>query len=291
MSTAPVSNAACAAVLPSELSSLSIDVDARPVVRLHGVTRSFERLDGARIDAIRGVTLDVFKGEILALIGHSGAGKSTLLRLMNLLERPDQGTVEAAGHRLNALAERELRAARQDIGMVFEDAHLLNNLNVHDNVAFPLHLHGRLNAPRLEARLRETFELTGIAPYVSLYPAQLTTAQRQRVQLARALANRPAVLLCDAPTTALDKDDSRALFGLLADINRELGIAIVIASHALPLLGAVCDRAAVLADGLLVEQFATADTSRAPDTAIGRELAYYASEAYAACEYIGAAHA
>lgn len=286
MSSPPVSNAACAAVLPSELSGLPIGVDTRPVLRLSGVSKSF---GGSA--ALRDMTLDVFRGEILALIGHGGAGKSTLLRVMNLLVRPERGSVEAGGHLLTDLAERELRMARQEIGMVFSQPHLLNRLNVHDNVAFPLHLHGRLNAPRLQARLRETLALTGTVAYAQLYPAQLSAAQRQRVQLARALANRPALLLCDAPTALLDTDDSRALFGVLAEVNRALGTAIVIASHELPLLGALCDRAAVLADGVLVEQFATADTSRARATAIGRELAYYASEAYAACQYHGAAHA
>ncbi|MFP5394399.1 MAG: ATP-binding cassette domain-containing protein, partial [Gammaproteobacteria bacterium] len=225
------------------------------------------------------------------VIGHAGAGKSTLLRVMNLLERPERGTVHAAGRELTALGERELRAARQEIGMVLQECHLLHKLTVLENVAFPLRLHGRLNAPRLAARVQEALELAGIAELAARYPAALNAAQRQRVAIARALVNHPAVLLCDAPTAGLSPDAARALFDTLDAINRALGVALVVASADLPLLGALSDRVAVLEHGVLAEQFATADTSRARDTALGRELAFYSSEADVACQWDGATHA
>lgn len=275
------------AIHDAVLASLPVDVaEPAPVVSLAGVGKSFHA-GGVRVDALLDVTLQVRAGEMLGLAGCNGAGKSTLLRTINLLDRPERGTVTVGGQDLLALDERSLRTARQGIGMVFQHCHLMASATVYEHVAFPLRLHERLNAPRLDARVQETLALTGLSEHAQHRPGQLSAAQRRRLALAQAIANRPAVLLCDEPTATLDVTATRALFDTLDNINRQLGLAIVIASHELAQLGAVCDRVAVLQEGVLVEQFALSDTSAPRETALGRELAYYSSEAYAACQWRG----
>jgi D-methionine transport system ATP-binding protein len=251
------------------------------LIRIEGVSRVFGQ-GGQQTHALRDISLQVARGDIFGIAGRSGAGKSTLLRMMNLLERPDSGTVEVGGRDLTALPERELRAARQEIGMIFQGYNLLQNLSVFDNVAFPLRLHGRLNAPRLRQRVDECLELVGLAGKSASYPAQLSGGQKQRVAIARALANQPAILLCDEPTSALDAETTRGLLATLGAINTELGVTIVIVSHELPALGALCKRVAVIEDGRIAEEFALDDLSAPRSTALGRELAFHGTEAAAA---------
>jgi D-methionine transport system ATP-binding protein len=252
-----------------------------PVIRLDRVSRTFgDATEG--VNALRNITLEVRRGDIFGIAGRSGAGKSTLLRTMNLLERPDSGTVHVAGIELTALPERELRTVRQQIGMIFQGYHLLQNLNVFDNVAFPLRLHGRLNAPRLRQRVQECLELVGLSDKAAAYPAQLSGGQKQRVAIARALANSPAILLCDEPTSALDAETTRGLLATLRSVNTELGVTIVIVSHELPALGALCRNVAVIEDGRIAEEFALSDLSVPRSTALGRELAFHGLEAAAA---------
>jgi len=262
-----------------------------PLIQVRGASKSFALPRGARFDAVRDVSLDVQEGDVFGLIGKSGAGKSTLLRLINLLERPDSGSVTVAGQELTGLSKRALRDARQNIGMIFQQFNLLQNATVYENVAFPLRIHGTLNAPRLAARVRECLALVGLADKADSYPAQLSGGQKQRAAIARALASRPAVLLCDEPTSALDAETTRALLDTLRDINQRLGVTIVIVSHELSVLGAICNRVAVIEDGALAEQFDLADTSVPRITALGRELAYYGTESYAQAAWKGAAHA
>jgi len=264
--------------------------DAAGIIRLDGVSRSFLLPDGRRHAALRDIDLTIGAGEIVGLIGRSGAGKSTLLRTMNLLERPDRGTVHVDGRALTSLSVRELRAAREHIGMIFQHYNLLNNATVYDNVAFPLRLHQRLNAPRLAARVKECLELVGLGERAAGYPAQLSGGQKQRVAIARALASRPAVLLCDEPTSALDADTTRSILATLRDINANLGVTIVIVSHELAVLGQLCSRVAVMEDGQLAEQFDPADTTAPRRTALGRELAFYRSEAGVAGSWQGEQH-
>jgi D-methionine transport system ATP-binding protein len=251
------------------------------VIRIDRVSKVFG-VDAGGVHALRDVSLSVERGEIFGIAGRSGAGKSTLLRMMNLLERPDSGAVEVGGRELTALPERELLAARQRIGMIFQGYHLLQNLDVFDNVAFPLRLHGRLNAPRLRQRVEECLEMVGLQDKRRSYPAQLSGGQQQRVAIARALANRPEILLCDEPTSALDAETTRALLRTLDDVNAELGVTIVIVSHELPALGALCGRVAVIEDGRVAEVFALDDLTAPRQTALGRELAFHGAEAAAA---------
>lgn len=247
------------------------------LIALEGIVKTFGT-DGARSQVLRDVTLHVARGEIFGLVGRSGAGKSTLLRMINLLEVPDSGRVVVAGRDLTRLSKRDLREARQDIGMIFQHYNLLQNLSVFDNVAFPLRLHGTLNAPRLRQRVLDCLALVGLADRAHDYPARLSGGQKQRVAIARALASQPQILLCDEPTSALDAETTRSLLDTLRTVNADLGVTIVIVSHELPALGALCNRVAVIENGAVAETFDPADTTVPRATALGRELAFWGTE-------------
>jgi D-methionine transport system ATP-binding protein len=246
------------------------------LIRIERVSKAFGHgTRGAHcVPALRDISLQVERGDIFGIAGRSGAGKSTLLRMMTRLERPDSGSVEVGGRELTALSGRELRAARQDIGMIFQGYNLLQNLDVSANVAFPLRLHGRLNPPRLRQRVEECLALVGLEDKARSYPAQLSGGQKQRVAIAR--------LLCDEPTSALDAETTRGLLHTLRTVNAELGVTIVMVSHELPALGALCRRVAVIEDGRVAEQFALDDLTAPRSTALGRELAFHGAEAAAA---------
>jgi D-methionine transport system ATP-binding protein len=249
-----------------------------PLIRIEGASKTFALPAGGQFHAVRDVTLEVRKGDIFGLIGKSGAGKSTLLRLINLLERPDQGAITVDGRELTALSKRDLRDARRNIGMIFQQFNLLQNATVFDNVAFPLRIHGGLSAQQVTTRVNQCLALVELGGKTSSYPAQLSGGQKQRVAIARALASGPAVLLCDEPTSALDAETTRALLATLRDINRRLGVTIVIVSHELSVLGEICNRVAVIEDGAIAEQFALDDPASlaAPrKTALGGELAQH----------------
>lgn len=249
-----------------------------PLINITHASKTFTLPDGGAFHAVRDVSLSVNQGEIFGLIGKSGAGKSTLLRLINLLERPDQGLIEVDGRELTSLNKRDLRDTRRNIGMIFQQFNLLQNASVFDNVAFPLRIHGGLTTERIAARVNQCLELVGLGGKAASYPAQLSGGQKQRVAIARALASGPAVLLCDEPTSALDAETTRALLATLRDINHRLGVTIVIVSHELSVIGEICDRVAVIEDGAIAEQFALDDAAglTAPrKTALGRELAQH----------------
>jgi D-methionine transport system ATP-binding protein len=249
-----------------------------PLIRIEHADKSFALPDGSQFHAVRDVSLEVNEGDIFGLIGKSGAGKSTLLRLINLLERPDQGLITVDGRELTSLSKRELRDARRNIGMIFQQFNLLQNATVFDNVAFPLRIHGGHTAAQIEVRVNECLALVELSGKTASYPAQLSGGQKQRVAIARALASGPAVLLCDEPTSALDAETTRALLATLRDINRRLAVTIVIVSHELGVIGEICNRVAVIEDGAIAEQFALDDAttlSTPRKTALGRELAQH----------------
>ncbi len=243
---------------------------AAPLIALQGLRKSFAQPGGGRSDAVHGVTLNVAAGSIYGIAGKSGAGKSTLLRLINLLERPDAGTVRVDGQELMALSKKDLRAARQNIGMIFQGFNLLQNATVAGNVAFPLTIHGGRTRAWIAQRVTDCLALVGLDDKARSYPAQLSGGQKQRVAIARALASGPAVLLCDEPTSALDAETTRQILQTLADINRRLHVTIVIVSHELDVLAALCDRVAIVEGGTVAEELRL-DQPHAV-TALGREL-------------------
>jgi D-methionine transport system ATP-binding protein len=218
------------------------------VVRLVEVKRRF----GATA-ALDGISLTVRKGEILGIIGRSGAGKSTLIRCLNGLERPDSGEVVIEGRDISRLSERDLQPLRRRIGMIFQHFNLLSAKTVEDNVALPLKIEGRLRAERLK-RAAELLELVGLADKAKAYPASLSGGQKQRVGIARALAARPALLLSDEATSALDPETTRSILALLKDINRQLGLTILLITHEMEVIRSIADRVAVIDAGRIVEQ-------------------------------------
>ena len=225
------------------------------LIRLRDLQKKFVTADGKHFDAVRSVSLDIGQGMVFGLIGKSGAGKSTLLRLINLLERPDSGEVVVAGQRLTDLGRRALREARQNIGMIFQQFNLLQNATVFENVAFPLRIHGGHSRAQIEQRVRECLDIVGLTDKAASHPAQLSGGQKQRVAIARALAPRPQVLLCDEPTSALDSETTRSILATLADINSRLGVTIVIVTHELAVVDALCTEVAIIEQGQVAERF------------------------------------
>nr|WP_213483619.1 ATP-binding cassette domain-containing protein [Thermobacillus xylanilyticus] len=223
------------------------------------------------VTVIDHVSMEVTKGEIFGIIGQSGAGKSTLLRCVNLLARPDSGSVTVGGVELTRLNTRELQAQRRKIGMIFQHFNLLSTLTARDNVAFPLRLEG-LSRQEIRRRADELLEMVGMSAHADKYPAQLSGGQKQRIGIARALAGRPDVLLCDEATSALDQETTRSVLALLQDINRKLGVTILLVTHEIEVVRAICDRVAVMQRGQIVESGRTADLLLRPGHPATREL-------------------
>ena len=240
------------------------------MIRLDGVTRRYRSAAGERV-ALDGVDLEIGKGQVFGVVGRSGAGKSTLIRTINLLERPDAGRVFVGDQEITALRPADLRAARRRIGMIFQHFNLLNAKTIEQNVAFPLRLEGR---PEVEIRTRtaDLLERLGLAEHAKKHPAQLSGGQKQRVGIARALACGPDVLLCDEATSALDPETTDDILSLLDGLNRELGLTIVLITHQMEVVRRVCDRVAVLKDGRLVEEGATADVFLHPKSPVTQAM-------------------
>ncbi|CAM5781418.1 methionine ABC transporter ATP-binding protein [Castellaniella caeni] len=207
---------------------------------------------GRTVNALADVNLNIREGEVFGIIGRSGAGKSTLIRMLNLLERPTEGSVRVDGRDITAYSDAQLREYRRSVGMVFQHFNLLRARTVMDNVCFPLRLSGMARAARM-ARAREVLNLVGLADHAHKYPGQLSGGQQQRVGIARALASKPRLLLCDEATSALDPETTQSILRLLGDINQRLGLTIVLITHSMDVIRAVCDRVAVIEAGRIVE--------------------------------------
>ncbi|HEX2144768.1 MAG TPA: ATP-binding cassette domain-containing protein [Glycomyces sp.] len=246
-------------------------MDSSPSIRLSGVTKRFGDL--VALDA---VDLDVAPGEIFGILGRSGAGKSTLLRTVNLLTRPDSGTVEVDGGELTALRGRELRDARAKTAMIFQHFNLLSNRDATSNVALPLRFQAVPRAARRERAL-ELLDLVGLADKAKAYPGRLSGGQRQRLAIARALAAAPAVLLSDEATSALDTDTTDEILDLLARLNRELGLTILLITHELEVITRICDRAAVMEAGRFVETGPVPELLADPGSRLGGQARRLAS--------------
>ncbi|MDT4800446.1 Methionine import ATP-binding protein MetN [compost metagenome] len=211
-------------------------------------------VNGRSIPALQPTELSVAAGEVFGLIGHSGAGKSTLLRLINRLEEPSGGRIVIDGEDVTALDTDGLRRFRQQVGMIFQHFNLLSSKTVADNVALPLKLAGNHSREQIAARVAELLARVGLSEHANKYPAQLSGGQKQRVGIARALATGPKILLCDEATSALDPQTTASVLQLLAEINRELKLTIVLITHEMDVIRRVCDRVAVMDAGAIVEQ-------------------------------------
>ncbi len=223
------------------------------------------------VHALEDVSLDIEAGEIFGIIGLSGAGKSTLVRCMNLLERPTSGTVTVDGADMTALSDKELRAARREIGMIFQSFNLLMQRNALANVRFPLELAG---VPKKEAnkRAQELLDMVGLGDRAEAFPAQLSGGQKQRVAIARALATNPKVLLCDEATSALDPTTTESILELLKSLNRQLGVTVVVITHEMRVVERICSRVAIIADSRIAEMGPVQDVFLNPQTEAAKKL-------------------
>ena len=223
------------------------------MIEFHHVQKTY-RVSGRDIPALQSTDLRIEQGQVFGLIGHSGAGKSTLLRLINRLEEPSAGRILVAGEDVTALDATGLRRFRRQVGMIFQHFNLLSSKTVAANVAMPLELAGELSREQITQRVAELLARVGLSEHANKYPAQLSGGQKQRVGIARALATRPKILLCDEATSALDPQTTASVLQLLAEINRELGLTIVLITHEMDVIRRVCDQVAVMDAGVIVEQ-------------------------------------
>ena len=240
------------------------------MIELKGIVQAYPGASGTVV-ALDGVDLRVKPREVFGVIGRSGAGKSSLVRVMNLLNRPTAGQVVVNGRELTALDEGALRVARRDIGIIFQHFNLLSSRTVYGNVALPLEIAG-LSKQEILMRVEPLLDLVGLSALRDRYPAQISGGQKQRVGIARALANRPKVLLSDEATSALDPETTRSILGLLRRINREFGLTIVLITHQMQVIKQVADRVAVIDAGRIVECGAVIDVFTRPQHDTTRSL-------------------
>lgn len=223
------------------------------------------------IKAVDDLNLSIKEGEIFGVIGYSGAGKSTFVRLLNRLEEPTGGRVVIDEQEITSLNTNELRLARQEIGMIFQHFNLLWSRTVKDNIAFPLEIAGAAKQER-EERVQELIDLVGLSGREDAYPSQLSGGQKQRVGIARALANRPKVLLCDEATSALDPETTNQILDLLVDINQRLGLTIILITHEMHVIRKICHQVAVMENGRIVEQGDVLDVFLRPKQKVTRKF-------------------
>ncbi len=240
------------------------------MIELKHLSKTFQMKDGA-VQALRDINLTIPDEMIYGIIGMSGAGKSTLVRCINLLERPTEGQVVIDGTEMQSLTPAQLRQRRQKIAMIFQQFNLLMQRSCLANVCFPMELAGVKKADA-EKRARELLQTVGLPDKAGAYPAQLSGGQRQRVAIARALATDPKVLLCDEATSALDPDTTRSILGLIREINQKMGITVVVITHQMSVVEAICDRVAILDGGQVVEEGTVQEIFAKPKTAAARRL-------------------
>ncbi|MFE6079128.1 methionine ABC transporter ATP-binding protein [Paenibacillus sp. NPDC057886] len=236
------------------------------MISLYGVSKRYNER-GSREDqgfeALSSVSLEVGQGEIHGIIGSSGAGKSTLLRMLNGLEKPDDGEVIVNGQHLTRMSERSLREARRSIGMIFQHFNLVSNRTVSGNVCMPLELAGVSRTDRV-ARGLEVLRFVGLEDKANQYPAQLSGGQKQRVAIARALASRPDVLLCDEPTSSLDPQTTSGILDVLRHVNETLGVTIVLVTHEMEVARKLCNRISVMKEGQIIKTLSEAEVRSIP---------------------------
>lgn len=242
------------------------------MIEIKNVCKTFQTADGL-VEALKNVSLTIPDGDIFGIIGMSGAGKSTLVRCINMLERPDGGTVEIDGVDLSKLSDAELRKVRRETTMIFQGFNLLMQRNCLKNVCFPLELAGK-SKPEAKRRALELLELVGLGDKAKAYPAQLSGGQQQRVAIARALATEPKVLLCDEATSALDPTTTNSILELIRSINEKLGITVVMITHQMSVVESICRHVAILDNGEVVEQGKVAEVFSHPKSAAARRMVF-----------------
>lgn len=248
------------------------EIVSQPLIQIEHLNKTFASASGT-VTALEDVSLTIEQGEIFGIIGMSGAGKSTLIRCMNILEQPTSGSVLLDGRDLTKLPKWELYRVRRSIGMIFQQFNLLMQRTALQNVCFPMELAGVEKADA-KKRALELLELVGISDKAGAYPAQLSGGQRQRVAIARALATDAKVLLCDEATSALDPATTRDVLALLKDLNKRLGITIVVITHEMRVIEQVCHRVAILDNSRVVEIGRVSDVFANPKSAAARRLIY-----------------
>ena len=245
---------------------------SKSIIQIQHLNKTFGQGPSA-VRALEDINLDIREGEIFGIIGLSGAGKSTLVRCMNLLERPTSGSVIVDGQDMTKLKEKDLRKARQDISMIFQSFNLLMQRTALDNICFPLELIG-VKRSQAVARARELLKIVGLETREKAYPAQMSGGQKQRVAIARALATNPKVLLCDEATSALDPTTTLSILELLKQLNRDLGVTVVVITHQMSVIEEICSRVAILDGGVVAEQGNVEDIFSHPSTDAARRLVY-----------------
>ncbi len=226
------------------------------MIQFENISKTYHR-NGVAFEALKGVDLTINSGDIFGIIGYSGAGKSTLIRLINDIESPTSGEVIVNGHKLSQYNSSQLRAAKREIGMIFQHFNLLETKTVAQNIALPLELSGRYSKREIRARVDELLAFVELPDKRESYPRQLSGGQKQRIGIARALANHPTILLCDEATSALDPQTTRSILELLRRINREQGITIVMVTHQMEVVEQLCNRVAVMEQGRVIESGTT----------------------------------
>ncbi|HEV8077930.1 MAG TPA: methionine ABC transporter ATP-binding protein [Marinobacter sp.] len=237
------------------------------------IEKSYQ-VGGKAVPALYPTSFAIETGEVFGIVGHSGAGKSTLVRLINLLERPTGGNIKIDGEDITHYNASQLRSFRRNVGMIFQHFNLLSSKSVNDNVAFPMKLAGIYSKTEIQQRVAELLELVSLSDHATKFPSQLSGGQKQRVGIARALACRPTILLCDEATSALDPQTTQSVLKLLADINRELGLTIVLITHEMDVVRRVCDRVAVMDAGRVVEMGPVSDVFLHPQHPTTRDFVF-----------------
>jgi len=242
----------------------------QPIIQIKGLGKEFQTTEG-KVRALGDINLDIQSGEVFGIIGLSGAGKSTLVRCINFLEVPTEGEVLFEGESLGSMSPARLRRTRQSMGMIFQQFNLLAQRNVVRNICFPLELTG---TPKSEAKKRamELLKTVGLEDKAGAYPAQLSGGQKQRVAIARALATNPKVILCDEATSALDPNTTKSILGLLKEINKTMGVTVIVITHEMAVIEAICDRVAIIDKSQIAEVGKVSEIFSEPKSKIGRQL-------------------
>ena len=245
------------------------------MIELQNIVKDFSA-KGGDVHAVKDVSLTINDGEIFGIIGFSRAGKSTLVRCINLLEKPTSGNVIIDGHDLTKMGDGELREERKKIGMIFQHFNLMRARTVYGNIAFPLKK-SKLSKEQKNEKIMSLLKLVGLEDKKDAYPSQLSGGQKQRVAIARALANDPKVLLCDEATSALDPQTTKSILNLLDEVNKKLGITIVIITHQMEVVKDICDRVAIMDKGKVVESGYTTEVFSKPQRPVTKSFIETAS--------------